>query len=123
MRVTIRKTFDFDAAHHLPFLPEGHKCRRHHGHTYTGFVEFTGTPDKDGMLVEYGEISKIVDGELDHRDLNEIPGLGTSTTENLVRYMRSRFVSLCRGDIQVTRVRVSESSTTYAEIVRPYVEG
>ena len=30
----IAKTFDFDAAHFLPHVPEDHKCRRMHGHTY-----------------------------------------------------------------------------------------
>ena len=30
----ICKTFTFDAAHQLHLLPEGHKCRRMHGHTY-----------------------------------------------------------------------------------------
>ena len=31
----IWKEFSFDAAHLLPNVPEGHKCRRLHGHTYT----------------------------------------------------------------------------------------
>ncbi|MEM1009583.1 MAG: 6-carboxytetrahydropterin synthase, partial [Myxococcota bacterium] len=29
----IYKEFTFEAAHHLPFVPEGHKCRRLHGHS------------------------------------------------------------------------------------------
>lgn len=31
----IGKRFMFEAAHHLPDLPEGHKCARLHGHSYT----------------------------------------------------------------------------------------
>lgn len=116
MKVTIRKTFEFDCAHHLPFLPAGHKCTRLHGHTYRGFVEFTGTPDANGVLVEYGEIDAIINGIVDHRDLNTLEGLPSSTTENLVIYLKEKFDALCKGDAIVGRVRVAESSTTYAEV-------
>ena len=34
MKVKISKTFDFDAAHWLPHVADGHKCKRMHGHTY-----------------------------------------------------------------------------------------
>ncbi|MBL7710671.1 MAG: 6-carboxytetrahydropterin synthase, partial [Chitinophagaceae bacterium] len=30
----IYKEFAFDAAHFLPNVPEGHKCKQMHGHTY-----------------------------------------------------------------------------------------
>jgi len=116
MKVTIRKKFSFDCAHHLPFLPAGHKCTRVHGHTYKGFVEFQGTPDENGILIEYGRISAIIDGIVDHRDLNTLEGLPTSTTENIVVYLKKKFDELCERDIEVTWVRVKESKTTYAEI-------
>ena len=34
MRIALTKTFDFEAAHWLPTFPEGHKCRRMHGHSF-----------------------------------------------------------------------------------------
>ena len=34
MRVSLQKSFRFDAAHWLPSMPEGHKCRRLHGHSF-----------------------------------------------------------------------------------------
>ncbi|MCH9822319.1 MAG: 6-carboxytetrahydropterin synthase, partial [Bacteroidetes bacterium] len=30
----IYKQFTFDSAHQLPNVPEGHKCKNLHGHTY-----------------------------------------------------------------------------------------
>ena len=39
----IGKQFSFDAAHHLPGFPPGHKCSHVHGHRYT--AEFILTAD------------------------------------------------------------------------------
>ena len=38
----ITKTFTFDAAHWLPRVPEGHKCGRLHGHTYSVTIAVEG---------------------------------------------------------------------------------
>ena len=35
MSHTIGKRFSFEAGHHLGGLPDGHKCARPHGHSYT----------------------------------------------------------------------------------------
>jgi 6-pyruvoyltetrahydropterin/6-carboxytetrahydropterin synthase len=34
MSTTLFKDFTFEAAHHLPHVPEGHKCGRLHGHSF-----------------------------------------------------------------------------------------
>ncbi|NDF17235.1 MAG: 6-pyruvoyl tetrahydropterin synthase, partial [Verrucomicrobia bacterium] len=34
MQISLRRKFDFEAAQHLPSFPEGHKCRRMHGHSF-----------------------------------------------------------------------------------------
>ncbi|MCH8806667.1 MAG: 6-carboxytetrahydropterin synthase, partial [Planctomycetes bacterium] len=34
MFVRLSKTFTFEAAHSLPTFPDGHKCRRLHGHSF-----------------------------------------------------------------------------------------
>jgi 6-pyruvoyltetrahydropterin/6-carboxytetrahydropterin synthase len=34
MRARLTKDFRFEAAHTLPSLPEDHKCRRMHGHSF-----------------------------------------------------------------------------------------
>jgi 6-pyruvoyltetrahydropterin/6-carboxytetrahydropterin synthase len=34
MKIELRKSFQFEAAHLLPLLPKAHKCRRLHGHSF-----------------------------------------------------------------------------------------
>ncbi|HEX7653942.1 MAG TPA: 6-carboxytetrahydropterin synthase, partial [Verrucomicrobiae bacterium] len=34
MKMELRKSFQFEAAHLLPHLPKNHKCRRLHGHSF-----------------------------------------------------------------------------------------
>ena len=87
MRVELRKTFQFEAAHLLPYLPETHKCRRLHGHSFVVDVVVEGPCDpKLGWLMDYADISaafKPIHDQLDHYYLNEIPGLENPTSENL----------------------------------------
>jgi 6-pyruvoyltetrahydropterin/6-carboxytetrahydropterin synthase len=123
----IAKTFDFDAAHSLPFLPEGHKCRRLHGHTYRVEISVKGDQlDEFGMLLDYAKIAEAwapLDALLDHRNLNEVEDLATSTTENLAAWIFQRVFGPLVDSLEAAvdqdsigvRVRVYESSTTYAE--------
>jgi 6-pyruvoyl-tetrahydropterin synthase len=67
VRTRISKTFDFDAAHHLPFVSEGHKCRRMHGHTYRVELVCEGTLDERGMICDYSATTQEHDGPLAHR--------------------------------------------------------
>src|SRR5438034_11783096 len=79
MKMELRKTFQFEAAHLLPHLPESHKCRRLHGHSFRVEVVVAGECDpKLGWLMDYADISeafKPLLDRLDHYYLNEIPGL------------------------------------------------
>jgi 6-pyruvoyltetrahydropterin/6-carboxytetrahydropterin synthase len=119
--ITIAKRFTFDAAHSLPVCPEGHKCRRLHGHTYEVEVRLFGTPDLHGFIVDYDDIAqawKPIGDQLDHRNLNDIAWLGNaSSTERLVQWV---FMQLAKSAIgsHVSAVRIFESSTTWAEMLR-----
>ena len=42
MSTTIFKEFQFEAAHRLPHVPEGHKCGRLHGHSFLVRLELSG---------------------------------------------------------------------------------
>lgn len=94
MRVRLTKSFRFEAAHTLPSFPEGHKCRRLHGHSYRLQVVVEGAVDPQrGYLIDYGEIQAAcapIIAELDHRYLNEIAGLANPTSEMLVRWIWER---------------------------------
>jgi len=85
MKMELRKTFQFEAAHLLPLLPKSHKCRRLHGHSFTVEIVVAGECDpKLGWLMDYADISaafKPIWEKLDHYYLNEIPGLENPTSE------------------------------------------
>jgi 6-pyruvoyltetrahydropterin/6-carboxytetrahydropterin synthase len=91
MTVELRKTFQFEAAHLLPNLPAGHKCRRLHGHSFTCEIVIAGPCDpRLGWLMDYADIHAIfrpVWERLDHRYLNEIPGLENPTSENIAAWI------------------------------------
>ena len=116
MKIRIAKMFDFDAAHFLPLVSDDHKCRRLHGHTYRVEVVCEGEPDGRGMVVDYAEIASAwapIHADIDHRLLNDIPGLKNPTTENLAPWILRRVVSAVP---QVVSVRVFESATTWCEV-------
>jgi 6-pyruvoyltetrahydropterin/6-carboxytetrahydropterin synthase len=83
----IFKDFNFDAAHRLPNVPEGHKCARLHGHTFHLRIYLSGTPDpQTGWIMDFGDVKKVFQpilDRLDHHYLNEIPGLENPTCELL----------------------------------------
>lgn len=92
MRVELSKTFRFESAHRLPRVPADHKCFRVHGHSYAVDVVAAGEVDPEtGWLVDFGEIAALVEpvirGELDHRLLNDVPGLENPTAEALCGWL------------------------------------
>jgi 6-pyruvoyltetrahydropterin/6-carboxytetrahydropterin synthase len=91
MHVELKKSFQFEAAHLLPFLPMDHKCRRLHGHSFKVEIVVAGECDpKLGWLMDYAEISaafKPLYNRLDHYYLNEIPGLENPTSENIAAWI------------------------------------
>lgn len=94
MHIRLSKAFTFEAAHDLPTFPEGHKCRRLHGHSFRIEIVVAGEVDEtQGYLIDYGEVKRIckpvIDG-LDHRYLNEIDGLENPTSEMLARWLWQR---------------------------------
>ena len=90
----LKKQFNFDAAHFLPQVPEGHKCKNLHGHGFKITITVKGPLDpKHGWVMDFGEISfkaKKIITDLDHHYLNEIPGLENPTSENLCVWVWKR---------------------------------
>ncbi len=86
--------FDFAAARYLPGLPASHPCSRMHGHTFNIEVHLRGELDrKTGWLVDFDDLQRqvaTVKAELDHRCLNEIPGLELPTTEIIAEWLWQR---------------------------------
>ena len=66
--IRITKIFTFETAHVL-YNYDG-KCKNMHGHSYKLFVTVKGNPiddinnEKNGMVVDFGDIKKIVNAEI-----------------------------------------------------------
>ena len=92
--VELVKDFRFEAAHWLPNVPEGHKCRRMHGHSFRGEVAVRGEVDPaTGWLIDFADLKRAVDPiiqELDHYCLNDIPGLANPTSEMVAVWLWNR---------------------------------
>jgi 6-pyruvoyltetrahydropterin/6-carboxytetrahydropterin synthase len=92
--VELVKDFRFEAAHWLPNAPEGHKCRRMHGHSFRGEVAVRGEVDpKTGWLIDFADLKRAVDplvAQLDHYLLNEVPDLANPTSEMLAAWLWDR---------------------------------
>lgn len=113
MIVRLAKTFGFESAHFLPHVPEGHPCRRLHGHSFRFEVLVEGEVDAQrGWFVDYGDLSALIDplvGRLDHRLLNSVPGLENPTSELLAGWLWERLAPSLPGLI---RISVFETCTT-----------
>ena len=94
MTTEIYREFNFEAAHRLPNVPDGHKCARLHGHSYRFEVHVAGPVDsKLGWVIDFGDIKAAVNpvvAELDHFYLNDVGGLENPTSEILAEWLWSR---------------------------------
>lgn len=122
MPVIITKEFRIEAAHYLPQMPEGHKCRRMHGHSFRIEVKVAGEPDeKTGLLIDFSEIKTIVRpliDMLDHWVINEvaeiqnIPLLKNPTSENMAKWFFETLQPLLPG---LYSIIIHETCTSYCE--------
>lgn len=81
------KEFTFDSAHFLPNVPVGHKCREMHGHTYRLriWIEDQLHPQL-GWVMDFADLKAVVKpvvDQLDHKTMNNIPGLENPTCERI----------------------------------------
>jgi len=87
----IFKQFTFDSAHYLPLVPDSHKCKQMHGHTYKLTIYVDGSVDKaTGWVADFADIKRIVGAiveMVDHKMLNNVEGLGNPTCELLAIWL------------------------------------
>ncbi len=104
-KVRVTKEFDFEIAHAL-WNYDGH-CRNLHGHSYRLFVTVIGQPSqnphdpKNGMVIDFGELKNIVQGEvvdpLDHAVI-----LNTAAVDDKLENISQMFDKLFIVDYQPT---------------------
>jgi 6-pyruvoyltetrahydropterin/6-carboxytetrahydropterin synthase len=121
--VELVKDFRFEAAHYLPNLPDGHKCRRMHGHSFRGEVAVRGEIDPHtGWLIDFADLKRHVDplvARLDHYVLNEIDGLENPTSEMLAMWLWDRLAPKLP---QLYRLTIEETCTTRCHYFGPAVQ-
>lgn len=113
MRTRLERFYRFEAAHFLPKVPEGHKCARMHGHSYSIEVVIEGEIDAErGWVMDFAEIDEHAQPlvkQLDHQVLNEVDGLANPTSELLAVWWWHKLAPGLPGLVEVV---VSETPTS-----------
>lgn len=112
--VCIGRSYRFESAHFLPKVPEGHRCRNLHGHNYRVEIVLKGPVDARGFVEDFGEIDAEalpLIAQLDHKLLNEVPGLENPTAEIIAQWFLERMAS-------AARIRIWENDDCWAEVAR-----
>jgi 6-pyruvoyltetrahydropterin/6-carboxytetrahydropterin synthase len=114
----IGKQYAFSAAHQLPHVPDGHPCKRLHGHNYIVEIEIRGEiAPKDGFCANIDflavdkEMKPIIE-KLDHRFLNEIPGLENPTAELIAAWILDQYPIK-----YLYSVKVWETAKCWAQVI------
>lgn len=124
MKISICRTYTFEAAHVLPF--HNGKCRRLHGHSYRLEVEVSGAVNtvqahdpESGMVMDFAKLDEAVEAQVirkfDHYVLNDVLDL-YPTAENIAAWIFDAV--LLPPWITMERVRVYETARSYAEVKR-----
>ncbi len=109
--------FHLEAARRLPHLPPEHPCARLHGHSFRVEIRVAGPLDpKLGWVTDFAEVEAAVQGirdKLDHRYLNEVPGLANPTSEHLAIWIWEHLKTRLPGLSQVIVGETGHSGCIY----------
>ena len=116
----IFKSFRIEAAHRLPNVPAEHKCARLHGHSFVIGIHVEGPVGAENGWVrdfaDLGTAMQEVRDALDHRYLNEVPGLENPTSEVLAMWVWRKLQTRLAG---LSRVVINETCTSGCEYRGP----
>ena len=86
--------FSIAAGRRLTGVPDEHPCARVHGHTFRVRLTVSGAVDpRTGFVIDFADVQRAfapVYEALDHRFLNDIPGLENPTSEHLALWIWHR---------------------------------
>lgn len=113
MRVT--RIFSFSAAHHL--IDYHGACERPHGHTYRLAVTVSGPVRRDGLVLDFAELKKVVQGKildrLDHTDLNDL--LPNPSAELIAQWIWERLKNIgpeTKTNVKLVEIQLWEGDNT-----------
>lgn len=109
----IYKEFTFDSAHFLPNVPDGHKCKGIHGHTYKLTLFIEGELDQHlGWVMDFSDLKDTVMPVVDmadHKLLNNVAGLENPTCELFAVW----FWNKIKPNVpQLKRIQLDETPTS-----------
>jgi 6-pyruvoyltetrahydropterin/6-carboxytetrahydropterin synthase len=117
MRARLTKEFHFEAAHTLPSLPEGHKCRLMHGHSFKVDITIEGVVDESvGWVYDHKRISDAMAPlleMLDHGYLNDIEGLESPTIEMIAAWFWRKLDPALPGLAEISIYETPTSRCTF----------
>lgn len=130
----IAKEFRWEMGHRLP--EHFGKCKNIHGHSYKMLVEFSGELDKNGMIIDYYDVEKIINPVIEKLDhafmvnkndkivLDFLEKINSkrvvvefeSTAENICKYLLNEVSKTeLPKNIKELKIRVQETTDDYAE--------
>jgi len=113
MKFELKQHFQIESARFLPKLEKTHPCSRMHGHSFKIILTLVGPLDPAvGWVIDYNEIQakmKPILDLIDHRVLNEVPGLENPTSELLAKWLYDKARVVLP---QLVRVTVAETPAT-----------
>ncbi len=117
MKYQIKQHFQIESARRLPHLPSTHPCSQVHGHSFKIILTLEGPLDPVlGWMMDYNDIAKICKPtieQIDHRYLNEVPGLENPTSELLAFWIFNQLQPLfAKTTVGLQKVTVLETPFT-----------
>lgn len=113
MKLELKSHFQIESARFLPHLPKGHPCAHMHGHSFKIVLTLVGDIDpKIGWVIDYNDINAAVKPILnliDHKVLNQVPGLENPTSELLAIWFYEKAKTVLP---QLTKVTIAETPST-----------
>lgn len=100
----------------LPQVPEGHKCKRLHGHSFRAEIHVSGPVDEKGWVMDFADIKEAwqpLHAVLDHHYLNEVEGLENPTSENIARWIWARLKPELPGLSKIVLNETCEAGCIY----------
>ena len=96
---TVIKRLEISAAHSLSLTYES-KCSNLHGHNWIVTVYCRAKElDENGMVTDFSHIKQNIQGQLDHKNLNEVLPCNP-TAENIARWICEQIPACYKVEVQ-----------------------